>query len=74
MTNQVVPLLAFLLLLTITLTVKLDKGQLQLQILTGDLSSEIQKVDIFSQLKQTLNLTQSSRLSINSKVNITTLS
>ena len=65
---QVISVLLFVILLQPNQAVTIEKGSIFLEPITGG-ESERLKVDIGSQLKQELNLTQSSRINIEAKVN-----
>ncbi len=58
---------AVLLLVAVCAAVRIEKGWVTLEAVTAD-NNERFKVDLHSQLKQELNLTQSSRLNIEAKV------
>jgi hypothetical protein len=63
----ILSLLALICLQSTLKNVRIEKGWVNLEVKTGD-SSEDYKVDISSSLRETLNLTQSSLIKINSKV------
>jgi|LakMenE18May11ns_1017448.scaffolds.fasta_scaffold9197217_1 hypothetical protein len=63
----ILSLLALICLQSTLKNVRIEKGWVSLEVKTGD-SSEDYKVDITSSLRETLNLTQSSLIKINSKV------
>ena len=63
----ILSLLALICLQSTLKNVRIEKGWVNLEVKTGE-SSEDYKVDISSSLRETLNLTQSSLIKINSKV------
>lgn len=63
----ILSLLALICLQSTLKNVRIEKGWVNLEVKTAD-SSEDYKVDISSSLRETLNLTQSSLIKINSKV------
>lgn len=64
---QIISVLLLVFLLQPNQAVTIEKGTIFLEPLTGD-ESETFKVDIGSQLRHELNLTQSSRINIEAKV------
>jgi hypothetical protein len=60
---EIIAVLIFSLLLQTNQAVSIEKGSISLEPVTGD-QSETFKVELGSQLRQELNLTQSSRINI----------
>jgi hypothetical protein len=60
---EIIAVLILALLLHTNQAVSIEKGSISLEPVTGD-QSETFKVDLGSQLRQELNLTQSSRINI----------
>jgi hypothetical protein len=60
---EIIAVLILALLLQTNQAVSIEKGSISLEPVTGD-QSETFKVDLGSQLRQELNLTQSSRINI----------
>lgn len=67
MRNSLLLVSLLFVLTTLSTAVSIDRGFVNIEAKTGDLSDRF-KVDLSSSLKQTLNLTQSSQLLLQAKV------
>lgn len=69
--RSIIPSLLLITLVALTTALSIDRASVTIETKTGD-ASERSKVDLASSLKQPLNLTQSSIIKLQAKVNLPT--